>query len=105
MTDEPLLNELTVVSLTEVVSASGLSTREIEELVELGVLEPRPEKGAEPVFAAHAVELARLARRLQLDFELPLAGAALVLAYRERMRELEARLRALECLLPRLSHH
>lgn len=97
--EDLLLNEFTLVSLTEVVSSSGLSAHEIEELVELGVLEPRPRRGAEPAFAAHSIELARVARRLQLDFELPLEGVALVLAYRERMRELEARLRVLESLL------
>jgi chaperone modulatory protein CbpM len=97
--DERVLEELTVVSLTEVVVSSGLSPQEIDELIELGVLEPRAGRGAEPTFAAHSIDIARFARRLQRDFELPLAGVALVLAYRERLRELEARLRVLESLL------
>lgn len=97
--DDRLLNELMLVSLTEVVASSGLSAHEVEELIELGVLEPCAGRGAEPAFEVHSIELARLARRLQLDFELPLAGVALVLAYRSRVHELEARLRVLEALL------
>lgn len=94
-----LLTEFTLVSMTEVVTRSGLSAPEIEELIELGALEPHGRPGAEPAFAAHSIEIARFARRLQRDFELPLAGVALVLAYRERVHELEARLRVVESLL------
>lgn len=97
--EELLLEELTLVSLTEVVASSGLSAQEIEELIELGALEPCAGGGAEPAFAAHSIDIARFARRLQRDFDLPLAGVALVLAYRERVRELESRLRVLESLL------
>jgi len=98
---ELLLSEFAVVSLNEIASSTGFSARKIEELIELGVLEPCGQQGAEAVFPARCIELARAARRLQRDFELPLAGAALALAYRERIRELEDRLRLLECLLPR----
>ena len=93
------LNEYALVSVHEIAESSGFSTDEIRELVELGVFEPH-DQGGEEMFVARTIELARVARRLQTDFELPLAGVALALAYRERVRELEARLQALECLLP-----
>lgn len=97
---ELLLNEFTFVSFSEIVESSGLSAAEIRELVDLGVLEPQAQPGAEGEFAARSIELARAVRRLQLAFDLPLAGAALVLAYRERIRELERELRLLRCQLP-----
>jgi MerR HTH family regulatory protein len=93
---EILLNEFTLVSFSEIVAASGLSAEELNELIELGLCEPCGTEGTQPLFAANAIELARAARRLQIDFELPLAGVALVLAYRERIRELKERLRLLE---------
>lgn len=101
MAPTELLNEFAFVSLSEIAASSGFSAREIEELVELGVFEAYARTGAERVYSARAIELARTARRLQRDFELSLAGAALALALRERIRELEERLRLLECQLPR----
>ncbi|HEY8553008.1 MAG TPA: chaperone modulator CbpM [Burkholderiales bacterium] len=98
--DELLLSELLYVSVSEVAAASGLSVEDIGELIDLGALEPAPHAGAEVSLPARAIEAARAVRQLQRDFELPLAGAALVLAYRERIRELEERLRLLECLVP-----
>jgi len=95
-----VLNEVTLVTLTELAESSGLSTVEIRELVELGAFEPRAE-GPEWLFTARSIELARTARRLRADFELSTPGLALVLAYVERIRELERRLHELECQLPR----
>ena len=97
---ELLLNEFAMVSFSEIVTASGLSADELNELIELGMFEPSGAQGAERIFPARAIELARAARRLQTDFELPLAGVALALAYRERIRELEQRLHRLECQFP-----
>lgn len=97
---ELLLDEFATVSFSEIVTASGFSEEELNELIELGVLEPCRQGEADRIFSARAIELARGARRLQIEFELPLAGVALVLAYHERIRELEQRLRRLECQLP-----
>lgn len=97
---EQLLDEFAVVSFSEIVSASGFSAAELRELVELGLFEPRGRQGTEDVFAARTIEMARTARRLQMDFELPLTGVALTLTYRERVRELEEQLRRLLCQLP-----
>jgi hypothetical protein len=97
---ELLLNEFTLVSVTDIAASSGLSPTEIEELVDLGVFEPRAHDATRSLFSARCIELARAARRLQLDFELPLAGVALALTYRERIRELEERLHRIEAQLP-----
>lgn len=102
MTDEAnglLLNEVMRVTLTELELSSGLTRVEIRELVDLGAFEPEV---AEPewLFAAQAIDLARTAQWLIANFELSLPGVALALAYRERIRELERRLRDLECQLP-----
>jgi chaperone modulatory protein CbpM len=99
-TRELLLDEFAVVSFTEVVTASGLSAAEFDELIELGTCEPCRLEGGERFFPASTIDLARTARQLHIDFELPLVGVALVLAYRDRIRELEERLRQLECQLP-----
>jgi MerR-like DNA binding protein len=96
--EELLLNDFTLVSLGDIATASGLSAADVEELVALGALEPT--SGAKAAFSARCIEVARSARRLQIDFDLPLQAIALVLAYRERIRQLEAQLRALECQLP-----
>ncbi|HSF49039.1 MAG TPA: chaperone modulator CbpM [Burkholderiales bacterium] len=94
--DGLLLDERCEVSLTELRYACGLSVREIRELTEFGVFEPR-RKGVEWRFAARSIELARKASRLKHDFGLNTAGVALALTYVERIAELEKRLRELEC--------
>lgn len=102
MADEAIglvLDEVTFISLSELAESSGLTAVEIRELVELGAFEPRTE-GPEWLFPATTIELARTARRLRADFELSPPGLALVLAYVERIRELERRLHELECQLP-----
>jgi len=96
MADE--IQETFSVTLADLTRASGLSGNEVRELVDLGAFEPQRQAG-EWLFAAHCIELARAARRLQDDFELPLAGVALALTYLERIRELENRVRELECQL------
>ena len=92
------LHETFCVTLADLTRASGLSADALRELVELGAFEPQTRAG-EWLFASHCIELARAARRLQTDFELPPAGVALALTYIERIRELEQRLHELECQL------
>ena len=104
MTDEiqvqMLLGENFCVTISELASSSGFSHAELHELVELGALPARAEPSGW-LFAAHCLELARAAQQLRADFDLSLPGVALLLAYRERVHELEQRLRDVECLLPR----
>jgi chaperone modulatory protein CbpM len=90
-----------LIVFAEFESASGLTRAEIVELVEHGVFSPAGRAVEEWAFPESALALARVAARLRADFELPPASLALVLAYRERMLELEERLRELECRLPR----
>jgi chaperone modulatory protein CbpM len=90
-----------LIVLVELESASGLTRAEIVELVEAGVLAPQ---GADPEqwrFPEDALALARDAARLRAGFDLSAPGIALLFAYRERLAELERRIRELECRLPR----
>ncbi|HEY8067761.1 MAG TPA: chaperone modulator CbpM [Burkholderiales bacterium] len=90
-----------LIVFAEFESASGLTRAEIVELVEHGVFAPAGRAVEEWTFPESALAVARVAARLRTDFELPPASLALLLAYRERMLELEQRLRELECRLPR----
>lgn len=96
--EEFLLNDFTLVSIGDIAAASGFTAGEVEELVALGAFEPSA--GEKTAFSARYIEIARCARRLQIDFDLPLHAIALVLAYRARVRQLEVELRRLECQLP-----
>ena len=53
------------------------------------------------MFSVRSITIARTARRLREDFELPAHGVALLLAYLDRIAELEAELCALRAQLPR----
>jgi chaperone modulatory protein CbpM len=90
-----------LIVFAEFESASGLTRAEIIELVEQGVFAPAGKAIEEWAFPESALALARVAARLRADFELSPASLALLLAYRERMLELEQRVRELECRLPR----
>jgi len=96
-----LLVAQTRIALAELAEASGLTRAEIIELVEYGAFAPQ---GAAPeawTFPADALVQARAAARLRADFELEPPSLALLLAYRERIDELETLVRELECQLPR----
>lgn len=87
--------------LGDLAEASGLSEAELAELVEYGALTPADEAAGQWVFSVRSITVARSARRLREDYELEPHGVALVLAYLDRIRELEAQLRALQAQLPR----
>lgn len=95
-----LLDEGRRATLSDLVRVSGLNDAELLELIEFGVFEP-VEAGGGPLFAAHSLILARKAGRLRRDFDANMPGLALALTYWQRIEELEARLRELECQLPR----
>lgn len=97
------LNEKGSCSRLTLIEASGLSGEEVQWLVDSGALmplaAPAPGQGhgQDIQFPAHALQVARLARRLRDDFELDSAGLALALRLMERIEALEqeaARLRA-----------
>lgn len=85
------------VTLVELVQASGLSEEDIHALCDFGVLDPHGVDITAPRFAPAAISLVRTASRLRRHFELNTSGLGLALLYLQRIRELEARLSALEC--------
>jgi chaperone modulatory protein CbpM len=87
--------------LRELADLSGLSEAEVLELVDYGALSPAAETAGQWVFSVRSVTVARTARRLREDFELEPHGVALLLAYVDRIRDLEAQLHALQARLPR----
>jgi chaperone modulatory protein CbpM len=90
-----------LIVLVELESASGLTRAEIVELVEVGVFAPQGAGPDDWRFSEDALALAREAASLMAGFDLSPPGLALVLSYRERLAELERRIRELEVLLPR----
>jgi len=90
-----------LIVLLELESASGLTRAEIVELVEYGVFAPQGERPEDWRFPEDVLTLARDAARLRAGFDLSAPGLALLVAYRERLAELERRIRELECRLPR----
>lgn len=92
-----LLGEHLEIEMEELASTTGLTVEEIVELVEYGVFQPL---GGEPMawrFSARSITLGRRASRLRADFELDLAGMALVAALLERIEDLEAQVDRLRC--------
>ena len=87
--------------LRELAELAGLSEDEVRELVDYGALTPTDETTGQWVFSMRSITVARTARRLREDFELEPHGVALLLAYLERIRDLEAELGALRARLPR----
>ena len=86
--------------LLELESASGLTRAEIVELVEYGVFAPQGAGPEDWRFPEDALALVCDAASLRAAFDLGAPGLALLLAYRERLAELERRIRELECRLP-----
>jgi hypothetical protein len=90
-----------LIVLLELESASGLTRAEIVELVEYGVFAPQGTGPEDWRFPEDALALARDVAGLRSAFDLGAPALALLLAYRERLAELERRIRELEVLLPR----
>jgi len=87
--------------LRDLADLSGLSEAELLELVEYGALTPADETAGQWVFSVQSITVARTAHRLREDFELEPHGVSLLLAYLDRIRDLEAQLRSLRAQLPR----
>ena len=93
-------DERQTMPLRALAELSGLSEDELRQLVDCGAL-TFSEGSGQHVFSAVSITVARTARRLRDDFELEPHGVAVLLAYLDRIRELEAQLRALQARLPR----
>jgi DNA-binding transcriptional MerR regulator len=86
--------EITWLSLGEFTQVSGLSSAEVRELVEIGILSPTGASAGDWLFNHQAMALARRLRRLQedLDIKLDLHALALGFSLLERISELETQL-------------
>ena len=87
--------------LSDLADLAGLSEAELLELVDCGALTPAEGTPGQWVFGMRSLTVARAARRLREDFELEPHGVALLLAFIDRIRQLEAELRLLQARLPR----
>jgi len=94
------LSERREFSLAEFVELSGLTEKELRELVDYGALEPVNLQAEQWIFSAERVIAARTACRLRHDFDLDLHGLALILIYLDRIHDLEAQLQDLRAKLP-----
>lgn len=94
-------DERQTIPLRSVAEVSGLSEGELLQLIDCGALAPFSETSGQVMFSIQSIAVARTARRLRDDFELDPHGVAVLLAYLDRIRELEAQLRALQARLPR----
>lgn len=91
-----ILEEQTQLTLDDLCSACSVSTKQVIELVEVGVLEPI---GSEPTrwsFDGISLNRARVALRLQRDIGVDLVGAALALELLDEIKLLRTRLRAVD---------
>lgn len=84
------------IPLRELADLSGLSEAEVVALVEYGALAPAGTTAEQWVFSVSSISVARAARRLGEEFALEPHAVALLLAYLDRIRELEAQLRAVQ---------
>ena len=97
ITESVWLNASDICSFEHVVEVSGLSSGELRDLIESGLIEPSNDDPANYFFPMHCIVVARTARRLRDDFELDSRGLAVALSLLRRVDDLEseiARLRA-----------
>ena len=94
------LDEHQQFTLAELAELSGLSEAELRQLIDFAALGPAEGGAAEAKFNADCLVTARMARRLRNDFDLDAGGLALTLTLLERIRALEAQLRALHAQFP-----
>ncbi len=92
-----LLDEQTIISITELTQVCGVSIEQVRLMVGEGMLQPSD--GTQPEqwqFTGIEVRRARRALRLQHDLELNLPGTALALDLLDELEQLRRRVRALE---------
>jgi chaperone modulatory protein CbpM len=97
------LDEVQSVSLPELARVCGISTDDVDELVEYGALQPLQTDPAEAdrrLFSADCVTRMRTASQLRLDFDLDLFAVALLLDHIQRIETLEQQVRSLQAQLP-----
>ena len=91
-----VLDERTLVTVTELTEVCGLSLEQVRSMVSEGMLHPRGAAPEQWHFTGIEVRRTRRALRLQRDLELNLAGAALALDLLDEVEWLRRRVRCLE---------
>jgi hypothetical protein len=105
ITDAVWLDERQQFSLAELADLSGLSEPELRQLIDYETLLPTDPRADEARFGAHCLVTARMACRLRNDFDLDSGSLALALTLLERIRALEAQLRALRAQTPQQGNY
>jgi chaperone modulatory protein CbpM len=90
-----VLDESTVYTLSELGRASGLGADQILTMVEVGILEPLPER-RRWCFTGTSVTRLQTALRLQRDLGVNMEGAALALDLLDELNQLRRRSQLLE---------
>jgi len=90
-----ILEEQTRLTLDDLCHACVVREAQIIELVDIGVLEPQGREPAHWIFGGTSLHRARTALRLQRDFDIDLAGAALALELLDEIASLRMRLRVM----------
>jgi chaperone modulatory protein CbpM len=78
----------------------GMSTHDLDELVDYGALAPVQADQMERCFSATCVMSLRTASKLRADFDLDLFAVAVLLDYIDRVDALSRQVRALQAQLP-----
>lgn len=94
------LDEHQQFSLAELAELSGMTEVDLRRLIDCAVLAPTNPDAAEARFGAECLITARVAQRLRREFDLDAEALALPLLLFERIRDLEAQLRALRAQFP-----
>jgi len=93
------MHDVTEITFTQMVSASGLTEAELAELVRYGALVPRDPAAAPMTFEARWIFVARRASRLRRELDLDPHGVSVVMSFLERIESLETELRSLRARL------
>lgn len=101
VTDSIWLDDSKSCTVEQLAEVSGLSTEEIDDLIDNGVIRPIDDKAQPKTFRMHYMVTARTARRLRDDFELDRHGVTLALTLLNQIDGLEAELQAARARLIR----
>jgi chaperone modulatory protein CbpM len=94
------LDEHQQFTLAELAQLSGIAEADLRQLIDCAALAPADPGAAEARFGAECLITVKTAQRLRRDFDLDASALALPLLLLERIRSLEAELRALRAQVP-----
>lgn len=93
------LDATETVTLTELSQCCGMSTMELDELIDYDALVPLQSQ-PERIFSAEWVTPLREVGKMRQDYDLDLFAVAMLLNHLNRIEMLERKVRTLEALLP-----